>query len=76
MDIFGNFENFLGGFFWEMFWEEFLGGYFGRNFLGGFSWEKCFGRNYLVEINKELMVLSRFRGNFVWLNARMKEEEF
>ena len=35
-----------------------------RNFLGGF-----FGRNYLVEINKELMFLSRF-----CLNAQGRKE--
>jgi hypothetical protein len=32
-----------------------LGGFFGRIF-----WEEFFGSNYLVEINKELMFLSRF----------------
>ena len=36
--------------------------------MGGFFWEEFFGRNYLVEINKELMFLSRF-----WGNARRKE---
>jgi hypothetical protein len=33
--------------------------------LGGFFWEEFFGRNYLVEINKEFMYFSRFWGNFV-----------
>ena len=42
-------EDFLGGLFWEDFWEDFL--------------EEFFGRNYLIEINKELMFLSRFWGN-------------
>ena len=65
------FEEFLGDIFWEDFFERmFLGGYFWvdlfeRIFLGGFFWEEFFGRNYLVEINKELMLLSIFWGNFV-----------
>ena len=41
--------------------EDFLG----RNFLGRFFWEEYFKRNYLVEINKELMFLSRFWSTFV-----------
>ena len=53
-------------FFWEdFFWENF----FGRIFLGRISWEdfleEFFGRNYLVEIKKELMFLSRFFSRFV-----------
>ena len=44
--------NFLG----EIFRKDF----FGRKILGGF-----FGVNQLVEINKKLMFLSRFGGNFV-----------
>ena len=51
-EFFGRY--FLGGFFWE----DFLGGFFGRIF-----WEEFSGRNHLVEINKELMFLSRFWGN-------------
>ena len=48
---------FLGGFFWEdFFWEDFLGGFFGRNSLQG--------------INKELIFLSRFWGNFVSMQGR------
>ena len=43
-----------------------MGGFFGRIF-----WEEFFGRNYLVEINKELMFLSRF-----WGNARKKDKKF
>ena len=54
-------EDFFGGFFGKIF----LGGFFGRIFLGGFFREEFFGRDYLVEINKELMFLSRFWGNFV-----------
>ena len=57
-------EDFLGGFFWRIFLEDFLGGFF-----GGF-----FGRNYLVEINKALMLLSRLWGNFV--SMKRKEEKF
>ena len=52
-------EDFLGGFFGKIF----LGGFFGRIVLGGFFREEFFGRDYLVEINKELMFLSRFWGN-------------
>ena len=37
--------------------------------MGGFVWEDFwedfFGKYYLVEINKELMFLSRFLGNLV-----------
>ena len=49
-------------FFWRIFWEDFSGGYFGRN--------------YLVEINRELMLLSRFWGNFVSMKGRKKEKNF
>ena len=62
----------MGGFFGEDFW----GGFFGEDFLGGFFWEEFFGRNYLVEINKELMLLSRFWVNFVSMHLRKMEEEF
>ena len=85
--FFGNFlfrRIFLKEFIWrnclgEIFWEDFLGGFyggiyledcfgeicFGEDFLGmiffgGILWEEFFERNYLVEINKELMFLSRF----------------
>ena len=52
----------LGGFFWGgIVWEDFLGGFFSEEFLG---------RNYLVEINKELMFLSRFWGNFVLMHRK------
>ena len=51
----------------DFFWEDF----FGRIF-----WEEIFGRNYFVEINKELMLLSRFRGNFVPMKGRKKEKKF
>ena len=47
---------FLGGFFWEDFFERIF-------------WEEFFGRNYIVEINKALMFLSRF-----WGNARRRKE--
>ena len=41
------FENFLGGFFWMNFLGEiFRKDFFGRNILGGF-----FGRNFLEGIN-------------------------
>ena len=51
----------------EFIWRNILEKCFGRIFL-----EKFFGRNYLVEINKVLMFLSRF-----WGNARKKEgQEF
>ena len=54
----------LEEFFGEFFWKNILGGFFGRifweDFLGGIFWEEIVGRNYLVEINKELMFLSRF----------------
>ena len=46
----------LGGFLWWNFKEDF----FGEDFLEGFFWKEFFGRNYLVEINKELMFLSSF----------------
>ena len=73
------FENFLGIFgelFRRNFLEEFLlEEFFWKNFLGEIFWEdffrgriflkEFFGRNNLVEINKELMFLSRFRGYFV-----------
>ena len=32
--------------------------------------EEFFGRSYLVEINKELMFLSRFGGNFFSIPGR------
>ena len=53
--------NFLGEIFRkDFFGRKILGGFFGRIF-----WEEFFGRNQLVEINKKLMFLSRFGGNFV-----------
>ena len=68
-------RNFLGGFFWRIFWEDFYGRIFGRIFFGRIIrrifWEEFFGRNYLVEINKKLMFLSRF-----WGDARRKEGLF
>ena len=71
--------QYLGYFLEEFFWRIFLGGFFVRIFfvrilLGGYFWEdfwkEFFGRNYLVEINKELMFLSRFWGNFVSMQGR------
>ena len=46
-----------------------MGGFFGRIFWEDFFREKFFGRNYIVEIYKELMFLSRF-----WGNARRRKE--
>ena len=67
----GNFKeefflrSFWGGVFWGgLFWERI---FFCLDFYGRIFWEEFFGRNYLVEINKELMFLSRF-----WGNARRK----
>ena len=57
--------EFFGRNFGMNFWRNFLGGFFWENFLGSIFWEELFERNYLVEINKELMFLSRFWGNFV-----------
>jgi hypothetical protein len=56
-----------GGFFGRIF----LGGFFGRIFREEFYW-----RNYLVEINKKLMLLSRFWGDFVPMKGRKEGEEF
>jgi hypothetical protein len=56
----------------EFFWRIFFGGFFfWEDFFGG-----IFGRNYLVEIIKELMFLSRFWGNFISIEkeGRRKEE--
>ena len=40
--------------------------------MGGFFGEEFFGRNYLVEINKELILfLSRF-----WVNGEGRKENF
>ena len=60
--------------FWRIFWEDFFGRIFWEEFLGRVFWEELFGRNYLVEINKVLMFLSRFLGNFVSMHR--KKEEF
>ena len=45
--------------------------------MGGLFWEEFLGRNYLVKINKELMFLSRYWGNFVSMHkeGRRKEED-
>ena len=59
-------RNFFGGFF--------FGGCFLEDFFGRIFWEKFFGRNYLVEISKELMILSRFWGNFFSMEGRRKED--
>ena len=65
-------EDFLG----RIFLEDFLGSIsLGGIFVGGFFWEEFFGRNYLVEINKELMFLPRFSGNFVSLQGRRRKKE-
>ena len=60
----GNVWEFLGGFFGGIYLEVFL-----KDFLGGILWEEFFGKNYLVEIKKEFMFLSRF-----WGNARRRKE--
>ena len=46
-----------------------------RIFFGGFFWNEVFGRNYLVEINEELMFLSRFWVNFVSKQKEGREED-
>ena len=53
-----------------------MGGFFGEDFLGRIFGEEFFGMNYLVEINKELMFLSIFWGNFFSMHkeGRRKEE--
>ena len=71
MGIFGEFFRRI--FLKEFIWRNFLGGFFGRIFLGGFFGEEFFGRNYLVEIIKELMFLSRFWGN---ARRRRKDKKF
>ena len=70
-------EVFLGGIFLGGFLGGiFLGGFFGEFFGGGFFGEEYFWRNYLVEINKKLMFLSRFLGNFVSMQEGRKEDKF
>ena len=60
------FRNFFGGIYLEEFFGRnflegfFLGGFFWEDFFGRIFWKEFFWRNYLVEINKELMFLSRF----------------
>ena len=53
------------------FFRVFLGIF--RRILGGIFLEEFIERNYLVEINKELMILSRFWGNFVSMEGRRKD---
>ena len=66
---------FFGGIIWEIFFRRiFLGGIFWEDFFGRIFWEKFFGRNYLVEISKELIILSRFWGNFFSMEGRRKED--
>jgi hypothetical protein len=83
LDFWGEFFSRI---FWRIFWggifsEEFFGGIFCRIFLGGFFWkdfwrgffgEEFFGRNSLVDFYKELMLLSRFWGNFVSMEGRRR----
>ena len=74
MECFGNFivEFFGGIFFGGIFWEIFYGRIFwGGIFWGGFFWVGFLGRNYLVEINKQFMFLSRF----LVILSQCKEEE-
>jgi hypothetical protein len=67
-------RNFLKEFFLRNFLKEFLGrNFLGGFFLGGFSWKEFFGRNYLIEINQELMFLSKFWGIFVSMQGRKEE---
>ena len=70
LDIFKILEIFwkLFGFFWRYFFE---GNFLGRIFLEDFFW-----RNYLVEINKEFMFLSRFWGNFVSMRRKEGRKNF
>ena len=53
-------------FLWRIFW--------GRLFLEDFFLEGFFVRNYSLEINKELMFLSRFWGNA--RRRRRKDKKF
>ena len=53
----------------DFFGRNFFGGFFFGGFFEGFFWEEFFGKNYLVEIKKEFMFLSRF-----WGNARRRKE--
>ena len=75
LDIFKILEMFWifwGEFFSRIFWRYFVG-FFWEDFLGGFFGEEFFGRNSLVDFYKELMLLSRFWGNFVSMEGRRKE---
>ena len=72
------FFDFLGNFWGNLLGislEDFFGGIYFEEFFGRIFLEEFFGRNYLVEINMELMILSRFWGNFVSMQGRSKEEE-
>jgi hypothetical protein len=40
----------------EFIWRDFSGEIFWEDFFGRIFWEEFFWRDYLVEINKELMV--------------------
>ena len=75
MGYFQNLRNFLKifwiflGMFWEFLRRIFLKEFLWRNFFGGIFWrifwEDFLGGNHSIEINKELIFLSRFWGNFV-----------
>ena len=71
--MFGKFFDFGGEFFGriflgDFFLEEFFGRHFWENFLGRIYWEEFIGR-----IDKELMFLSRFWGNFVSMQGRRRK---
>ena len=51
--------------------EDFFRGIFLEDFL-----EEFFGRNYLVEINKELMFCQDFGGNFVSMHRKEGRKKF
>ena len=70
-------ESFWRNFLGEIFWEDFFGGkiFIWEDFLGGFLWEDILG-GILCEINKELMLMIRFWGNFVSMEGGKEEEEF
>ena len=54
-----------------IFWEKSFGRVFLEGFcLGGFCLGGFFGRDCLVDINKELIILSRFWDNFVSMEGK------
>ena len=62
-------EDFLGGFFWEDFWEE----CFGRNFLGGILCTLRIVIDLFVKILVFVKILSKSKeGNFRSLEVRVQ----